>query len=148
MHFKVWVKSDTLAHSTKFLVSSISVHSYVLMSSRCFIFHQKAAKRQKQFVVNDVCICLELKTIAMFQARSQKKGVTHVTLIEIFFKTALLDLRSDLYDMTSPIVIFRIFICFKFLGRKRNRLAYRKVRQATKKLRTLKLGERGTGDGD
>ena len=62
-----------------------------------------------------------------------KKGVTHVTLIEIFFKTALLDLRSDLYDMTSPIVIFRIFICFKFLGRKRNRLAYRKVRQATKK---------------
>ena len=30
MHFKVWVKSDNLIHSTKFLVSSISVHSFVL----------------------------------------------------------------------------------------------------------------------
>ena len=48
--------------------------------------------------------------------------------------------KWPLWHDFSPIVIFRIFICFKFLGRKRNRLAYRKVRQATKKTRNWENG--------
>ena len=49
-------------------------------------------------------------------------------------------MKWPLWHDFSPIVIFRIFICFKFLGRKRNRLAYRKVRQATKKTRNWENG--------